>query len=442
LRYLPKSDSERQAMLEACGLESAEQLFSQIPAQARLTRPLDLPPGVSEYEIVDYFKSLAGRTAASYASFLGAGVYNHYRPVLVDTVVSRGEFLTSYTPYQSEISQGTLVTIFEFQTMICQLTGMDVANASMYDASTAVPEAAMMAVRVNGRRRILVARSVHPEYREVLRTYARHQGEPYGLPIEEFGFDAATGQIDVADLESKLDKQTACVIVQSPNFFGIVENIRQAADLAHAHGALLIFTFSEAVSLGILEPPHDADIVVGEMQSFAIPPSYGGPYVGTIASREKFMRQLPGRLVGQTTDSRGDRAFCLTLATREQHIRREKATSNICTNQALIALMATVFMEVYGKRGLRELAMQNLSKAHYLGSKLKPRFTGPYFNEFAAVTNGAPPEEINRRLLDRKIVGGLPLGRFYPELGDAMLLCATEMTKRSDMDLVAEAFSR
>ena len=421
-------------MLAACGVRSAEELFSQIPAEAVLDRPLNLAPGISEYEIVDYFRSLSDKTAAGYACFLGAGVYNHYRPVLVDTVVSRGEFLTSYTPYQSEISQGTLVTIFEFQTMICQLTGMDVANASMYDASTAVPEAAMMAVRVTGRSRVLVARSVHPEYRAVLATYAKNQG----LPIEEFGYDAETGQIDLADLEARLDKQTACVIIQSPNFFGVIENVRKAADLAHAQGALLIFTFSEAVSLGILEPPHDADIVAGEMQSFAIPPSYGGPFVGTIASKEKFIRQLPGRLVGQTTDSRGDRAFCLTLATREQHIRREKATSNICTNQALIALMATVFMELYGKEGLRELALQNLAKAHYLGSKVKPRFTGPYFNEFVAEA----PEEINERLLEKKIIGGLPLKKFYPELGNAILLCATEMTKRADMDTLAEACGR
>jgi glycine dehydrogenase subunit 1 len=421
-------------MLAACGLRSAEELFSQIPAEARLNRPLDLAPGISEYEIVDYFKSLSDHTAAGYATFLGAGVYNHYRPVLVDTVVSRGEFLTSYTPYQSEISQGTLVTIFEFQTMICQLTGMDVANASMYDASTAVPEAAMMAARVTGRQRILVAKSVHPEYRAVLRTYAKN----LGLPIDEIDYDRETGQIDLADLETKLDRQTACVIVQSPNFFGVIENVRKAAELPHAQGALLVFTFSEAVSLGILEPPHDADIVAGELQSFAIPPSYGGPFVGTIAAKEKFIRQLPGRLVGQTTDSRGDRAFCLTLATREQHIRREKATSNICTNQALIALMATVFMELYGKRGLRELATQNLSKAHYLGSKVNPHFSGPYFNEFVA----AAPEGVNARLLEKRIIGGLPLGKFYTELGSAMLLCATEMTKRDDMDAVAEAFDR
>jgi glycine dehydrogenase subunit 1 len=423
-------------MLAACGVRSGDELFSQIPAAARLNRPLDLAPGISEYEIVDYFKSLSDKTAAGYACFLGAGVYNHYRPVLVDTVVSRGEFLTSYTPYQSEISQGTLVTIFEFQTMLCQLTGMDVANASMYDASTAAPEAAMMAVRITGRSKILVAKSVHPEYREVQRTYAKNQG----LPIEEFGYDAESGMIDLADLESKLDKQTACVMIQSPNFFGVVENVKQAAELAHAHGALLVFIFAEAASLGILEPPRDADIVAGELQSFAISPSYGGPFAGVIAAKEKFIRQLPGRLVGQTTDSNGNRAFCLTLATREQHIRREKATSNICTNQALIALMATVFMEVYGKLGLRELATQNLAKAHYLGSKLKRRFTGAYFNEFVATTDGVSATEINRKLLEKKIVGGLPLAQHYPELGDAVLLCATEMNKRVDMDTLAEAF--
>ncbi len=423
-------------MLAACGLASADELFSQIPAEARLQRPLALADGISEYEIVDYFKSLAAQNANGYASFLGAGVYNHYRPVVVDTVVSRGEFLTSYTPYQSEISQGTLMTIFEFQTMVCQLTGMDVANASMYDGSTAIPEAAMMAERITGRHKALVARSAHPEYREVLATYARNQG----MQIEEFGFDRATGQIDFADLESRLDKETACVIIQSPNFFGIVEDAKKAAAMAHAAGALLVFTFTEAASLGILEPPRDADIVAGELQSFAISPSYGGPFAGIMAAKEKYVRQLPGRLVGESKDSEGNRAFCLTLATREQHIRREKATSNICTNQALIALMATVYMELYGKRGLRELAEQNLAKAHYLGSKVKPLFSGPYFNEFAAVP-AKPVEEINAQLLEKKIIGGLPLAKFYPELGNAVLLCATEMTKRADMDALAEVMA-
>ena len=433
MRYLPKSDSERRAMLDACGAANAEELFAHLPEAVRLNRPLNLAPGISEYEIVRYFRDRADECANGYASFLGAGVYNHFRPVLVDTVVSRGEFLTSYTPYQAEISQGTLTTIFEFQTMICQLTGMDVANASMYDGSTAVPEAAMMAVRATGKGRVLVAKSVHPEYRQVLATYAKYQG----MPVAEFGYNGESGALDLEDLERQIDDLTAAVVIQTPNFFGIVESVKTAAEIAHRKGALLVVLFTEAVSLGILEPPADADIVAGELQSFAIPPSYGGPYAGIIATKEKLIRQVPGRLVGQTTDSRGNRAFCLTLATREQHIRREKATSNICTNQALIALMATVYMTVYGKQGLRELAEQNLAKAHYLGSKLNRRFTGNYFNEFVA----RAPEEKNKTLLKKKIVGGLPLGRFYPELADCQLLCATEMTGRADMDTVAEVLS-
>jgi glycine dehydrogenase subunit 1 len=422
-------------MLDVCGVSSAEDLFAHLPEAVRLGRPLDLAPGISEYEIVRYFRDRAAENGNGYASFLGAGVYNHYQPVLVDAVASRGEFLTSYTPYQAEIAQGTLTSIFEFQTMICQLTGMDVANASMYDGSTAVPEAAMMAARVTGKGRVLVARSLHPEYREVLRTYARNQG----MPVEEFGYDPKTGMLDLEDLERKIDDLTAAVIVQSPNFFGIADQVKEAARIAHGHGALLLVVFTEAVSLGILEPPADADIVAGELQSFAISPSYGGPYAGIIATRDRFIRQMPGRLVGQSVDSRGNRAFCLTLATREQHIRREKATSNICTNQALIALMATVFMTVYGKEGLRELAMQNLAKAHYLAGKLRPRFSGPFFNEFVVKVEGRTVEELNKALLKKKIIGGLPLGRFYPELADSVLLCATEMTRRADMDEVANA---
>jgi len=437
LRYLPKSDSERREMLEACGVKTPEDLFSHLPEPVRLNRPLDLAPGISEYEIVQYFRDRAAENANGCASFLGAGVYNHFRPVLVDTVVSRGEFLTSYTPYQAEIAQGTLTTIFEFQSMICQLTGMDVANASMYDGSTAVPEAAMMAARATGKGRVLVARSVHPEYREVLSTYARNQG----MPVEEFGYVAEAGTIDLEDLDRRLDDLTAAVIIQSPNFFGIVDQVKAAAEIAHKRGALLIVVFTEAVSLGILEPPADADIVAGELQSFAISPSYGGPYAGIIATREKYIRQMPGRLVGQTTDSNGNRAFCLTLSTREQHIRREKATSNICTNQALIALMATVFMTVYGKQGLRELAIQNLSKAHYLADKLKPAFCGRFFNEFVVSAGNRSVQAVNQTLLGRKIIGGLALGRFYPELENCMLLCCTEMSRRADMDAVAEAFA-
>jgi len=422
-------------MLTACGVESTQELFSHLPDAVRLNRPLDLPPGISEYEIVDYFRARAAENANGYASFLGAGVYNHFRPVLVDTVVSRGEFLTAYTPYQAEISQGTLTHIFEFQTMICQLTGMDVANASMYDGSTAVPEAAMMAVRATGKGRVLVSQALHPEYREVLRTYARNQG----MPVDEFGYVADAGTIDLEDLDRKMDDLTAAVIVQSPNFFGIVDQVKTAAEIAHRRGALLILVFTEAVSLGILEPPADVDIVAGELQSFAISPSYGGPFAGIIAAREKLIRQMPGRLVGQTVDTHGNRAFCLTLSTREQHIRREKATSNICTNQALIALMATVFMTVYGKQGLRELAEQNLAKAHYLAGKLKPRFCGRFFNEFVAKVEN--PDAVNKALLKKKIIGGLPLGRFYPELADSILLCCTEMSRKQDMDALAEVLA-
>jgi glycine dehydrogenase subunit 1 len=424
-------------MLDACGVGSAEDLFSHLPEAVRLKRPLELPTGISEYEIVDYFRERAAENANGYSSFLGAGCYSHFRPVLVDTVVSRGEFLTSYTPYQAEIAQGTLMAIFEFQTMMCQLTGMDVANASMYDGSTALAEAAMMAVRATGKGRLLVAHSVHPEYREVLRTYARNQR----LPVEEFGYLDDAGVLDIEDLDAKIDEFTGAVIVQSPNFFGIVDRVKEAAEIAHGAGALLIVVFTEAVSLGILGPAGAADIVAGELQSFAISPSYGGPFAGIIATREKFIRQIPGRLVGQTADTHGNRAFCLTLATREQHIRREKATSNICTNQALIALMATVFMTVYGKQGLRQLAEQNLAKAHYLAGRLKPRFCGRFFNEFVARARGQSPEQINKALLRRKIVGGLPLGRFYPELADSMLLCATEMSRRADMDAVGEVFA-
>src|SRR5690348_8075300 len=416
-------------MLAKIGAKSQEDLVSYLPADIRFDGKLRIDDGKSEFEIIDYFKVAAAQNANGYPSFLGAGVYNHYRPVLVDTVVSRGEFLTSYTPYQAEISQGTLTSIFEFQTMVCQLTGMEVANASMYDGSSAVPEAAMMAVRLTRRDKVLVARSVHPEYREVLQTYTRHQG----IPVAELGY-AKNGLLDLDDLKRNLDDEVAALIIQTPNFFGILEEVEEISRIAAQHGTLLVVVFTEAVALGLIEPPRQADIVVGELQSFAISPSYGGPYAGIIATREKYIRQLPGRLVGETTDLDGRRAFCLTLATREQHIRREKATSNICTNQALLALMATVFMAVYGKEGLRELAEQNLAKAHYLAGKLKLKFESPFFNEFVARTNGRSPQQINDALAEQKIIGGLSLDRFYPELKDCMLLCATEMSKREHMD--------
>lgn len=432
MRYLPKSDGERRQMLDAMGLNQIEDLVSHLPAAVRAARPLNIAEGKSEYEILDYFRARADQTAQGYASFLGAGVYSHYRPVLVDTVVSRGEFLTSYTPYQAEIAQGTLTAIFEFQSMICQLTGMDVANASMYDGSTAVPEAALMAMRITGRSGVVVARTVHPEYLEVLQTQLRH-GD---MGITEVPYQPETGQLDLKSLEPLVTKETAAVIIQSPNFFGVIEDINRVAEITHAVGAMLVVVFSEAVSLGLLEPPRAADIVAGELQSFAISPSYGGPFAGVIACKEKYIRQIPGRLVGETKDADGNRAFCLTLATREQHIRREKATSNICTNQALIALMATVFMSIYGRAGLRELAMQNVAKSHYLAGKVKQKFSGAFFNEFVAEVRN--PADINRKLEAKRILGGLALDRFYPELADTMLLCCTEMSKREDMDTVAE----
>ena len=441
MRYLPKSPAERGEMLAALGLGSAEDLFSSIPVQLRQEEPLSIPRGQSEYEIREYFEARAKEGSRGYACFLGAGSYHHYRPVVVDAIATRGEFLTAYTPYQAEISQGILTSIFEFQTMVAQLTGMDVANASMYDGSTAVPEAGMMAVRITRRERLLVARSVHPEYRQVLDTYYRHQG----LPAETVACDTRSGQLDLADLESKLSSDVAAVIIQSPNFFGIVERVGDVAELVHKHGALLVVVVSEAASLGLLAPPRQADIVAGELQSFAHPPSYGGPYVGILATKTRHIRQMPGRLVGETLDSKGRRAYCLTLATREQHIRRARATSNICTNQALVALMATVYMALLGKQGLRELAEQNLAKAHYLADSIRSagaelRFSGPFFNEFVVQTAGRSPRETNELALASRILGGLELGRFYPELEGALLVCATETVSREAMDLYASCF--
>ncbi len=429
-------------MLAALGFSSVEQLFEHLPESARMEQPLRIPPGRSEYEIIDYFRERAAESGEGYASFLGAGAYRHFRPVVIDPLVTRGEFLTSYTPYQAEISQGVLTTIFEFQTMVAQLTGMDIANASMYDGSSATPEAAMMAVRITRREKILCARTLHPEYREVMDAYLERQG----LPVETVAYDAETGRLDMEALERQLDDQTAAVLIQSPNFFGIVEQSKQIAELAHKHGALLIVMFTEAVALGLLEPSTDADIVAGELQSFAHPPSYGGPYCGALATRKEYIRQIPGRLAGQTVDENGDRAFCLTLSTREQHIRRAKATSNICTNQALVALMATVFMSVYGKVGLRELAQQNVAKARFLESSLAARgvkrvFSAPYFNELVVNVGEERMRQANQKALDEKIVGGLDLGRFDPEWKGWMLACATEMNTRAQIDRYAAAFA-
>jgi glycine dehydrogenase subunit 1 len=441
MRYLPKSPADREEMLAEIGVDSIDALFSTIPAEYHLKRDLKIPRQQSESEIIEWFRAFAENNAIGYASFLGAGVYRHYKPVIIDSLVLRGEFLTSYTPYQPEISQGTLQAMFEFQTMICELTGMEIANASMYDGSTGAAEAMMMAVRVTGRDKAVIARTVHPEYREVIATYAQHQE----IPISEVGY-AANGRVDMAALDAAITKETACVMIQSPNFFGTIEDVDAIAEMAHAKGALLIVSIAEAVSLGIVKPPAEADIVSMEAQSFGVALSYGGPYCGVIACKEKFLRQMPGRIVGETKDMDGKRGYVLTLSTREQHIRREKATSNICTNQALVAMMVTIFLTVYGKEGLRELAEHNLAKAAYLkgviGADAKVLFDGaPRFHEFV-VELPAAAEETNAALLEQKIIGGLPLAKWYPELGpNASLWCATELTTRKQMDAVAEALS-
>jgi glycine dehydrogenase subunit 1 len=436
MRYLPKSPADREAILKAIGARSIDDLFAAIPAEYRLKRDLKVPRQMAESEIVEWFRERAQENGDGYANFLGAGAYYHYRPVIIDSLISRGEFLTAYTPYQAEISQGTLQSIFEFQSMICELTGMEVANASMYDGSTAAAEAVMMGVRLTGRRSVVIARSVHPEYREVLETYAHHQHLPLNtLPFTE------SGGLDLKALDKSITEETACVLIQSPNFFGTVEDVATIADIAHKRGALLVVSIAEAVSLGILEPPRQADVIAMEAQSFGVPLGFGGPYCGVIATREQFVRQMPGRLVGQTTDRNGKRGFVLTLATREQHIRREKATSNICTNQALVALMVNIFMTIYGKVGLRELAKQNLAKTAYavgqFSKHAKLLFSGaPRFNEFVVQTS-EDPYAINARLLGHKTLGGLPLNKFYPELGNAALWCCTEMTTRTAIDTAA-----
>ncbi len=442
MRYLPKSPVERKEMLAAIGAKSIDQLFSGIPERFRLREALKIPGPYSEAEVIQYFKERAAENSDGYTSFLGAGVYNHLRSVVTDAIIQRGEFLTSYTPYQAEITQGTLQAIFEFQTLMCQLTGQEVANASVYDGSTAMTEAVLMSERLTGRQRVLVARSVHPEYREVLKTYAKNSG----LRVEEIPC-TARGTADAKALQAALKDDVAAVVVQSPNFFGVIESYPSLAELAHASGAMFVVVVTEGVSLGIVKPPAEADIVAMEGQSFGLPPSYGGPFAGVIASRDKFVRQMPGRLSGQTTDSEGQRGFVLTLATREQHIRREKATSNICTNQALCALTATVHLTLLGKEGLREMAEQNLSKAQFALSELlkipgvRRTFDAPFFNEFT-VEMPRSVKILNSQLLREKIIGPLALGTAYPELTKHALVCVTETTPRAEIERFAEALRR
>ena len=439
MRYLPKSTAERREMLDAVGAPSIENLFASIPEQFRLKDPLNLPPAMSEQEIIEYFRARAAENSLGYTCFLGAGVYNHLRSVVTDSLIQRGEFLTSYTPYQAEISQGTLQAIFEFQTLMCQLTGMEVANASMWDGSTATTEAVLMAERLTGRHRVVVARSLHPEYRQVLDTYTRN----LGLRVDEIGF-TNTGHVDAIRLEDAITSETAAVVVQSPNFLGVLEQVPRLAALAHAKGALLVVSITEGVSLGAARPPVEADIVAMEGQSFGLAPSFGGPYAGVIATRDKFVRQMPGRLAGETVDTNGKRGYVLTLATREQHIRREKATSNICTNQALCALAVNIHLCLLGKEGLKELAAQNLAKARFALEQLESirgvrrAFSGPFFNEFA-VEFPRSVKLINAELLRKKIIGPLPLGSYFSDLTKRGLFCVTETISRAEIERMAEA---
>ena len=440
MRYLPNSDSDRAEMLKALGKNLVGELFDPIPADLRLTAPLRLPGPLSEPELMEFFEEAARESACDHVSLLGAGAYAHYRPVVIDSLILRGEFLTSYTPYQAEISQGNLQAMFEFQTLMAQLTGMEVANSSLYDGSTAANEAVLMARRITGRDRAVFARSVHPEYRQVAQTYAQHQG----VHLEEVPY-TPSGELDMLALESILDQNTAAVVVQSPNFFGVLEHWPAIAGIAHQHGALLIAVISEPLSLALVKPPSEADIVCGEAQSFGVPVAFGGPYVGFLATWERFVRQMPGRLVGETRDGEGRRGYVLTLATREQHIRREKATSNICTSQSLMALNATIYLCLLGKTGLRQLASQNLAKARYAAAELRKvegasmPFPAAHFNEFVVKAPG-DAEDLLAALREEKIIGGLHLDRFYPELKNHLLVCVTETVPRTALDRMVDVW--
>ena len=445
MRYIPNSPEERAEMLRQIGLNSAEELFHSIPEELRLRGQLNTPAALSEIELLAGFEQMAARnTAARRVNFLGAGVYSHYIPTIVDHIISRSEFFTAYTPYQPEISQGTLQVIFEFQTLVCQLTGMEVANASMYDGSTALAEAVLMAERVTRRSKVIACGAVHPEYLEVVTTYVQHAG----IDFERVDFDPATGQTS-AKLTAALDDKTAALVVQSPNFFGCLENVSALAEKAHAAGALLVVAVTEGASLGLLKSAgaSGADIVVAEGQSFGVPLSFGGPYVGLFATREKYARQIPGRLVGEAFDKEGRRGFVLTLATREQHIRREKATSNICTNEGLIALAATVYLETMGRRGLQEVARQCAQKTAYAARRIAQiqgfslPFSAPRFNEFVVRGPVAASELLARLAAEREINGGLALSRYFADRPNDFLVCVTELNSRAEIDALVAGLS-
>jgi glycine dehydrogenase subunit 1 len=434
-RYLPMTEQDMKAMLETIGVSSIDELFSDIPEKVRFKGEYQIKQAKSETALMKELFKLADQNAdlKRNVSFLGAGVYDHYMPVIVDHVISRSEFYTAYTPYQPEISQGELQAIFEFQTMICELTGMDVANSSMYDGGTALAEAAMLSAGHTKRKKIVVSSAVHPEYREVLKTYAKGQNlEVIEAPIKK-------GVTDSEALKSLVNEDVAAVIVQYPNFFGRIEPLKEVEEIIHAYKGLFVVN-SNPMSLGVLTPPgkFGADIVIGDAQPFGIPTAFGGPHCGYFAVTNKLMRKVPGRLVGQTVDDQGRRGFVLTLQAREQHIRREKATSNICSNQALNALAASVAMTALGKKGVREMAAANLQKAHYAKTAFKAAgievvFDGFSFNEFV-VKLTKPVKEVNQTLLLKGIIGGYDLGRDYSELSNHMLICVTEQRTKDEID--------
>ena len=436
MNFIPNSAEQRQDMLARLGVKHVSELFSDIPANLQLNRPLDIPQGLVEQDLVRHVRGLAKQNAhaGEYLSFLGAGAYEHYVPSFVDHMLLRSEFYTAYTPYQPEISQGTLTAIYEYQTMVCELTGMDVANASMYDGASALAEAALMACDSTRRNQIILSATVHPDFKEVVRTYLLGQG------VELLEIPFTNGVSDLSQLEQQISNKTAAVLMQNPNFFGCLEDGAKLAEVAHAAGALLVAAVNP-VSLGLLKAPgeYGADIVVGEGQPFGNPVSFGGPFLGFFACKEKYMRRMPGRIVGATVDRNGKRAFVLTLQAREQHIRREKATSNICSNEALCALAFTMHLSALGKAGIGKLARLNLQKAHYAADQIAqlPGFeialTAPYFNEFMIKT-ALEPAKITTQLLKEKIVGGLDMGRFFPEFKNHLLFCVTETKSKKDID--------
>lgn len=434
-RYLPMTEQDQKEMLQTIGVDSIDELFADIPESVRFQGLYNIKEAASESELVKELSKLSAKNAnvKDYPSFLGAGVYDHYMPIIVDHVISRSEFYTAYTPYQPEISQGELQAIFEFQTMICELTGMDVANSSMYDGGTALAEAAMLSAGQTRNKKILVSAAVHPESRDVLKTYAK------GQYLEVIEIPTKAGVTDLEALSAQMDSDVACVLVQYPNFFGQIEPLKEIEQIAHQEKGMFVVS-SNPLALGALTPPGSfgADIVVGDAQPFGIPTQFGGPHCGYFATTTKLMRKIPGRLVGQTTDEDGKRGFVLTLQAREQHIRRDKATSNICSNQALNALAASVAMTALGKKGVKEMALQNIHKARYAMKALQENgfsiaFAGPFFNEIV-VSFKQPVSEVNDYLMSKGILGGYDLGRDYPELQNHMLIAVTELRTKQEID--------